>query len=198
MNLKHPLVYPALVILLASQVGCAMSRAGQLPEIASWPPSGPGDARSVSLMLSGESTVNDKEHEVSAQFLKTWKESTTKAYEDSQLFASVIPEAAATDRRVEIKVMDRGTYSAGLSVLTGFTLFLIPSKSTDEVTVSTTVKDRDGAVLGTYSKTETLTMWQQLFLVFAMPVKSPSSVTKSTIYDLSRATIAEAHAAGVF
>lgn len=149
-------------------------------------------------MLSGEATVNGAKQEVNAAFLNVWRAQTLRAYQDSELFTLASTDPSDTDLRAEVKVLDRGEGSLAMAFLTGLTLYLIPSSATDELTVTTAVKDRSGATLGTFERSEAVTMWQQLFLVFAMPFNFPGSVVKETLYDLNRATIADARDRGVF
>lgn len=177
--------------------GCASFRAGQLSPVPSWPPAQHGAKRTVSVAVSGEAIVNGKQQGVSSTLLNVWRDKTVQAYRESGLFSEVLAGTTPADRQVDVQVLDRGSGSTGAAVLTGLTFYLIPSKATDELTVSTTIRDGNGKILGSYKKSETVTMWQQFFLIFAMPFKSPGSVGKGTLLDLSRATITEAHVAGV-
>ena len=185
-------------VLLSFFCGCASFRAGNLPPVSQWPPQPTMKGKSVSIVVSGEAILNGKEQEVSANFIEIWREPTVKAYHESGLFSEVKTGLTETDLRAEVKIVDRGKVNLGSAFLTGLTLYLIPSNGTDELVVKTTIKDGEGKTLGTFEKSETITLYQQLFLIFAMPFNFPGSVVKKTLYDLNRATIIEAHSKGCF
>jgi hypothetical protein len=62
----------------------------------------------------------------------------------------------------------------------------------------TTFKDADGNVLATIEKTETVSTWIELFLVFAMPGRFPTGVVKTVLSELTYATLIEARERNVF
>jgi hypothetical protein len=76
------------------------------------------------------------------------------------------------------------------------TLYVLPSSASDHLTIRTTFRNGEGDVLGETTMTETVTLWQQLFLVFVMPFKFPPTVTNETIDDLFRASLVEAASKG--
>jgi hypothetical protein len=142
--------------------------------------------------------MNGKEVQVDTQFLNASRALALKAYRDSGLFSQVSSGLGTTDLRAEVRFVDNGHGSLAMAFLTGLTLYLIPSSATDELTVKTTIKDANGNLLGSFEKAESITQWQELFMVFAMAGHSADTVSKSTVYDLHRATITEAHANGLF
>ena len=173
--------------------GCAQFREGNLPPISSWPPESRAEKKSISIIVSGEAIVNGVEHEANSNMVEKWRAQTVKAYRDSALFSEVHAGFKESDLQAQVKIVDQGEFSIGMAILTGLTLYLIPNSATDEVIVKTTFKDHEGKTLGSFTKSEALTFWQQLFLIFAMPFHSPATVTEETLYDLSRATIIEAN-----
>ena len=188
------IVHAAMVLGLSCVWGCAAWRAGQLSPVSPWPPSPAASKPSISVALSGQAIVNGSEQEVNSRFLDIWREQALKAYQDSGLFSSVATGLGDTDLRAEVKVLDRGDANLALALLSGFTMTMIPSRTTDEFIVRTAIKDRGGNTLGTFEKQEAISTWIQLFMVFAMPGNFPGSVAKQTLYDLNRATINEARA----
>ena len=84
-----------------------------------------------------------------------------------------------------------------MAFLTGLTLYLIPSTAHECLSIKTTYKDKNGAVLGSSDKAECFDFWQQLFLFPAMFSNFPGSVTKEVLFDLNRNTILESRAKGV-
>lgn len=93
-----------------------------------------------------------------------------------------------------MKILDRGNANLPLAFLSGLTLLLLPANAKDELTMTTVLRDKTGNELGTYTKSQQLSTWIQLFLVFATPV----SIAKSDdyIYELGLATLQEAFPAG--
>ncbi len=78
-----------------------------------------------------------------------------------------------------------------MSVVTGLTLYIVPSKITSDFTVKTTIRDNGGKVLGEFTTTDSVLTWQQIFLVFVMPFSYPRSVEEQAIFDLNRAALIE-------
>ncbi|MBC3955942.1 hypothetical protein [Pseudomonas triticifolii] len=84
--------------------------------------------------------------------------------------------------------------SLGLAFVTGFTFFLIPSKSDNTVSLDLTFRDVDGKKLGQVSKQEKLTTWRHLVLVFAVPFNDSSD---RLIRELARSALEEAAGKGL-
>lgn len=188
----------AVGLLLVFLAGCASFRGNNLEPIANWPPAAGAKKKSISVVTKGFSSLNGGETKVALpQTIDIWNNNAVKAYTDSALFSQVMNGTGQTDLQAEIEVMDKGEGSMAMAVLTGLTLYVIPSTATDTFTLKTTIRDSRGRVLGQYEKTESVILWQQLFLIFAMPFKFPVSVVNQTLYDINRATINAAHAQGV-
>ena len=183
-----------MVAVVGVNSGCIMYREGHLPPITQWPPDVKQTKPTISLIVSGQSIVNDSAKEVPQRFLERWRNDTARAYQESGLFSEVRQTTDDSDFRAEIRILDKGEYSPVMSFITGFTMFLIPCTATATMTVTTALKDRNGATLGSFEKSEGVTMWMELFLAFAMPFRS---LDQLPIYDLNQATILEAHSKGV-
>jgi hypothetical protein len=183
--------------LLVTLCGCATFRSGEC-EVESWTAASPQRTldKSISVLVAGEASFNGKEAEVTSKILNVWREQTVRAYRDSGLFTSVTSAPSGTDLRAEIKIEDRGEGSLAMAFLTGLTLYLIPSKASDALTTTTVFRDQEGKELSRHSKSESIVLWQQLFMLFAMPANNPFSTTKDVIYDLNRATLVEAFPEG--
>lgn len=86
----------------------------------------------------------------------------------------------------------------GLAFLTGFTMFIIPSRIQEGFVVKTTYKDNSGNAIKSFEKSESADTWMQLFLLPVAPFKFPGSEYMELLFDLNRNTIIEAHRKGVF
>lgn len=199
MNATRSFSLSTVLIVALIGSGCALFRAGELPPVTDWPPqpSKVGD-NSISLVVTGNLKFNGKDRDVSSAMIENWSERAEKEYRHSNLFSDVKIGLAETDIRANIHITDDGKGSMALAFLTGLTLYLLPSKASDRLTVETTFTNARGDVLGKLTKTETLTLWQQIVLIFVLPFKFPPSETNAAFADLHRATLVEAHAAGIF
>ncbi|MGH8592055.1 MAG: hypothetical protein ACREXX_22905, partial [Gammaproteobacteria bacterium] len=116
--------------------------------------------------------MNDEQKDVNVNFLEVWRTEVIRAYETSGLFAAVKSGTDPADIYADVKIIDKGEASMGMAVLTGLTLYLIPSKAHECFTMKTTYKDKNGTALGSADKMECFDFWQQLFLLPAMCKRS--------------------------
>jgi len=184
--------------LLGFLCGCASFRSGQLAPISHWPPQATMPKKSISIIVTTEGSLNGKEQEVNAEFTKIWRKQIIKAYRESGLFSEVKTGFAETDFQAEVRIIDNEKGSSALSMLSGLTFTLIPWSCSDTFTLKTTIRDREGKTLGVFEDLETITLRYQLFLIFLTPFNFPYSVNTQTMYDLTRATIIDAHAKNCF
>ncbi|HTO53386.1 MAG TPA: hypothetical protein VMR50_08365 [Myxococcota bacterium] len=126
---------------------------------------------------------------------RTWTEAT---YRDSALFSAVVAEDMPSDVRSEIRVVDSGDFRRWMAIVCGVTLFLFPAKATDHFTLHTEFKNAKGEVLATIEKSESVDSWIGLFLIVVTPFRWPGREVGDLVTELNRATLAEAHAQGIF
>lgn len=185
-----------VLILLPS---CASFRGNRLEPISSWPPAAGAPKKTISIITKGFASVNGGATAVVwPEILEDWNEIVVKAYTDSGLFSQVVSGEGQTDLQAEIEILDQGKGNVVMALLTGLTLFIFPSSATDTFTIKTAIKDKNGNVLGSFEKKDSVVLWQQVLLVFVMPFKFPVSVVDQTLTDINRATIHEAYAQGIF
>ena len=196
--------------------GCASHAVGPFNPGDRWPPgaaNAPGAV--IGVRIYAETYLNGREEGTSLRSLNLWSEETVRAYEESALFravkagsieadpktgALVDPEAGleGVDIRADVRLVERQKANWVMSLLTGVTAFIIPSKVTSDFDVKTTFRDKTGKVLGVVETTNAADTWQQLFLVVVMPWYYPTSVEREVIFDLNRAAIIEAGGKGIF
>jgi hypothetical protein len=197
MNMRTYFLCVALV--LATSNGCASFRIGHLEPPTEWPPkSADAGKKSIALLVSGTLNINGKEQVMPTAVLHKWQKRIAIAYKDSGLFSEVRFGLVEADYKADVAILDRGEFIQAMALLSGLTLTLIPDKAYDEFVVQTTVRDREGKTVGVFEKTDGMSSWIQLFLIFAMPFNTPSSVFDEVAYDIHRAIISEAHARGVW
>jgi hypothetical protein len=111
--------------------------------------------------VSFEYTFNGSQLEGAAVLLDKFAEQTMSIYVESGLFSEVRRGGGSADIMADVKIVRAEEGSVGMAVLTGLTLYLVPSKSTVTTTVKTSFRDVDGNTLGTFEKSEAVNVWQQ-------------------------------------
>jgi hypothetical protein len=173
----------ALFLCVVLFAGCAGFRGGNLGTLEAWPPEPAAAKKTVGITLKGPK----------GELAKAWALQAGKAFHDSGLCAEIsCPPDGDEQLQVELAIEDVDKSSGLLNFLSIITLTIIPAKSTDEYTVVTTFKERDGKLLGSVTKKEKVTTWQELLLIFLTPFKSPGKVMDRAYYDITRATIVDA------
>jgi hypothetical protein len=174
--------------------GCAMWRAGELPPLSGWPPSSEPGTKSVSLILSGRLIINGTEKDMELMQLKLWSDVALKQYHQSNLFSDVRLGLEETDLRAEIEVLYDEKVNLHVFWLSMFSWGLIPSSWSRRFSLTTTLRNAEGDTLGEITLTETVTLWQQTFLIFLLPFRFPDMTQACS--DLHGATLLEAAAKG--
>lgn len=139
----------------------------------------------LTYFLNGEK-LSEK---ASAEKINSALETIKRAYKEAQIFE--LSEEEKTDLEIKLSIEVHGKSDITMTVLTAMTLFLFPSKTTDEFSIKAQFI-KNGEELGVIEKVETVTMYRQLFLIFAMPFKSPLNINQETLVDLNRSIVTEA------
>lgn len=188
-----------LVLAILACMSCATFREGNLAPIGNWPPTASGNTKhAITVKVATEMSINGTERLPGDVLTRKWHEHIILAYRDSKLFSSVEfgPDAEQAPVIAHATLRDDGTVSLFMAVLTGLTLYVIPSSATDQFTLTTRFMGVDGNELGVITKTESGTLWQQLFMIFLAPGRSINGVADEILRDLNRATILEAKERG--
>ena len=197
MSFRNIVFFLVSVGTLSLLSGCASFREGNVPRAQPASQRAVTEGKTISVKVYGAVILSGDIYQANPETLKKWRRQTIKAYEDHDIFSVVRGDAGESDLHAEVMIIDRGDPNRFLAFITGLTLYIIPSKVTHEITVKTTIKDGDGNTLGNFEKSETITLWQQLLMIFAMPFNLPESVNREALYDLNRATLKEAHGQGI-
>lgn len=122
-----------------------------------------------------------------------------KAYKESKLFNIVDEDSPNKDMSIEVDISKNFSSSSGMKWVTALTLYLVPRKTVEEITVTTRFLDKKGELVGMVEKIDKAITWHQFFMIFALPFSStPSSVVTETILDLNKASILDAFEDGYF
>ena len=185
----------AFVLALLACTGCATFRAGDLAPVENWPPTSSVEAKqSIAVKVTTEMSINDTERLPGDALTHKWREQVILAYRESKLFSSVEfgPDADRAPVTAYATFRNEGSFSLFMTLLTGLTIYIIPSSATESFTLTTSFKDADGKELGVVTVTESGTLWQQFFMIFFAPGRSINGVFDEILRDLSRATVVEA------
>ena len=72
-----------MVGIVGVNSGCIMYREGHLPPITQWPPDVKQTKPTISLIVTGQSILNDSAKEAPQRFLERWRNDTARAYQES-------------------------------------------------------------------------------------------------------------------
>jgi hypothetical protein len=180
----------ALLLLVGvSLTGCVSYSQHDLPVVQNWPlPNKDVTVKPTAyLRFTALHTMNGQQTNggVSGSWEKVWVDS----YNKSERFQRVTTDKVDSDVYVYATLRNQETGSVASAILTGATLYIIPTTFDNKLTLETVYKDRDGKVLGRIEKSETVTTWLQLLLVFAAPF-NPSS--DGVIQHLTQSSLEEA------
>lgn len=183
-------LFVLLVTLSLSLTGCLSYSHHDLAPVPQWPLSAPAaDAKpSVYVRLNGEYLFNDRPRAGGIDVAR-WEKILVDSYTASGAVASVTTAKTQSDVYVYATLVNHEKGSMPLAYISGFTFGVIPTTFDNTLTLKTVYKDRDGKVLGQVEKSETVTTWIQLVLIFAMPFNASLD---DTIKHLSQSSIEEA------
>lgn len=166
MNRILPLL---LTTLLLNLTGCATYSHDDLTPVKQWPPVATSGAKpSLYLKVEGQHLLNGAPTGANLNQAKL-AEFVLKEYQSSQQFERVTLEQQTSDIYATVQITNHERGSMVGAFITGFTLFVIPGKYDNTLTMETVFKDGQGKVLGRVEKEETTTTWMQLLLIFALP-----------------------------
>ncbi|MCZ8342456.1 MAG: hypothetical protein O9301_05450 [Leptospira sp.] len=182
-------------LLIGLTISCATFREGNV----SYETINPNDTakKSISYTVTGQTKLNDNQPvPQNANALGSWANVVQEEFVTSALFSNVKNNDKSTDLFVEINVLNQGQFNVGLSMITGFTLYLIPSSAVDEFIVDATFKNKAGKEIGKIQKRDSVKTWSHLSMIFVFPFKSVAKEVGSCQKDLINAVLVEANSKG--
>ena len=189
--------YSAIILALLIS-GCATFRDGANPPITKWPPDAVNKNKTISLQVVGKTITNNEPLDANEKSVEKQRVQVVKAYESSGIFSAIKGGSEKADIKAEISITDKGEASQAMAILTGATMFLIPSHVHEGFIVKTTYKDNSGNTLGSFEKSEFADTWIQLFMFPVMPFHPVGSTYEDLLFDLNRNTIIDAHGKNIF
>ncbi|WP_043309356.1 hypothetical protein [Pseudomonas sp. ML96] len=177
-----------LVTLLLQLTGCATYSHDDLSPVTQWPPAAASGAKpSLYLKVEGQYLFNGNATGAGFNQAKL-AELVLKEYQGSEQFERATLAQQTSDIYASVQVTNHERGSMASAFITGFTLFIIPGKYSNTLTMETVFKDGQGTVLGRVEKHETMTTWMQLLLIFALPFNESADnvltqLTQSSLED---------------
>lgn len=109
-----------------------------------------------------------------------------KRFAKSGLYDQVGTDLDDADLQVTIKLKDDGQRSMGMAVLTGLSLYIIPSFATDTYKLKADIVNRSTGTKRTVELEDFVTQYQQILLLPLMPFKMTPIVAgkvQNTLFD---------------
>lgn len=179
-----------VLILGVSLGGCVSYSQHDLPAVENWPLASQQKSTKPTayVRFTALHTFNG-EQRAGGTNVSAWEKVLIDNFNQSGRFQRVTTDKVESDVYVYASLRNEETGNTGSAILSGITLLVIPTVAHNRLVLETVYKDRDGKVLGRIEKSETVTTWMQLLLVFALPF-NPSA--EGIIQHLTQSTLEEA------
>lgn len=165
-----------VAVAMSLSVGCASFKGNQLPEVGKLPPSATGAEKpDVTFKFSsGVFFVSKQEHIESVR--QQMEDEFVQVLRESGYFATVTEGNEGKGIHINAMLINSGS-PAGMipAVITGLSLYTIPSWATDNFEVTAKVTTPNGKE-HTYNLSDSSTLVQWLPMIFAFPFKNPIEV----------------------
>lgn len=198
MGIKRGVALSAILILSAMATGCILVRGDLLQPPAKWPLDKPSGTKSIALVVKPQiesGTPSDRAEKITHLV----EGQAQKAYTDSTLFTQVSVKTEPSDVIADIRTSEDSNNALNFisGFICGYSMGIIPAYGKATVTMQTVFRDASGKEIGSINKSESVSMWMQLFLVAAMPFREDmNAVMREIYYDLNRVTLEEARTLG--
>ncbi|EMY22839.1 hypothetical protein LEP1GSC115_4850 [Leptospira interrogans serovar Australis str. 200703203] len=156
-------------------------------------------SKTISVVYTQKSMIGVKEVQVNAQALEQMQASFKTGLNDSGYFKSVGSVLDTTDLKLQVDALNEGggdLYQV-MGFISGLTLTILPAWAPDRFTLTYTFKDKNDKVKKQYIRKATFNTWIQLFLVFAMPFKSPKKEIDEGMKQMTYSVLEEADRDGI-
>ncbi|NKE70783.1 hypothetical protein [Candidatus Manganitrophus noduliformans] len=165
------------VILLLLFTGCASFSRNQLPNAANLLQLSENNSKPTASysFSSGIDLFGKQEHQENVR--KKLEDEFISVFRESGYFASLTPGGQA-EMNIEVRLVNSGTPAAMIpAMITGFSLYTIPSWATDHYTVTAKVTTQDGKE-HIYELTDAMTTVQWLPMILVFPFQNMVNVSK--------------------
>ena len=174
----RPLAIFLIVLFSISLTGCMAFQTNNARKFANFPPSGISaqDPRigvhiEASFQVVGMAVTNDR-RQSAVDNVTGWAQD----YLEQTGVFRIQPDPDTADYRLVIRVRDDAEPNVGLALLSGATLYILPSTASDNFTTDVELIDAEGKRVAEKRFEHKLELVQQLFLIFGAPFATIGSV----------------------
>jgi hypothetical protein len=160
----------ALMVAMVGGSGCASFQGNRLNSVVSFPQV--GVKKSVNVEFDLVCIMNGATLGISDAAKEKFANNCISRMKASNLFGEISKTVSNPDLKLEIMMEDEGAGSMGMAMLTGLTLYVIPSKVTETYRVSATLRDSKSNKKAEIKLEDSFTQWQQILLLPLLPFKS--------------------------
>ncbi|EPG75382.1 hypothetical protein LEP1GSC058_2330 [Leptospira fainei serovar Hurstbridge str. BUT 6] len=150
--------------------------------------------KTVSVVYTQKAILGTKEVQVNANAIERMQENLRNGLNDSGYFKSVGSSLDNTDLKLRVEALNEGggeIYQV-MAFISGLTFTILPALAPDHFTLTYTFKDKNDKIKKQYIRKATFNTWIQLFLIFAMPFKSPKKEIYEGIKQMTYSVLEEA------
>jgi hypothetical protein len=158
-----------LACALLTLTGCISYSNHDLAPLKQWPPADPLTHKQSAFIKVDTQVLFNGKNRASNVNQAALDNLILQQYQDSQRFSDTTLSKQTSDLYINVRISNNELGNMVSAFITGFTLFIIPGKYSNEITMETVFKDGTGKVLGRIEKRETITTWMQLLLIVAVP-----------------------------
>ena len=192
MNLSTGMTALALMVL----TGCASFPGRVLPEVTHFP--AVSEKPTVNVSLSFRQYMNGQPLNIGVKIVEdAMQKMIIERFEESGLYSVVSVNNPNPDVSVVVDMKDEGTGSYGMAILTGLTLYIIPSSATDSFVVKAKVKNNKTGVEKTVEVEDFVTLWQEILLLPFLPFNFPPSVNQDVLKNIMDTVAIKVHSAAI-
>ena len=158
-----------LACALLTLTGCISYSNHDLEPVKQWPPANTLMHKQSAFIKVDTQVLFNGKNRVSNVNQAALDSLILQQYQGSERFSDVTLSKQTSDLYINVRISNNELGNMVSAFITGFTLFVIPGKYSNEITMETIFKDGSGKVLGRIEKRETITTWMQLLLIVAVP-----------------------------
>jgi hypothetical protein len=158
-----------LACALLTLTGCISYSNHDLAPVKQWPPADALTHKQSAFIKVDTQVLFNGKNRASNVNQAALDNLILQQYQDSQRFSDTTLSKQTSDLYINVRISNNERGNMVSAFITGFTLFIIPGKYSNEITMETVFKDGTGKVLGRIEKRETITTWMQLLLIVAVP-----------------------------
>lgn len=179
-----------LASALLTLTGCISYSHHDLALVEQWPPVAPLEQKRSAYIKVDTQYLFNEQNRASGTDQSGLEKLILQQYQSSGRFSRVTTVKETSDLYISVRLSNHERGSLASAFITGLTLFVIPGKYSNELTMETLFKNADGNVLGRIEKRETITTWMQVLLIFALPFNESGDniLTQLTQSSLEEAT----------